>query len=150
MKPTAADTAKPSRKRQPAIAPMPTRVTITAPDAVLCALPASQRTCTVGRDRCAASMVAVVPSGVEHTRCRIDEGGLVPDRRHGEIARRRADCMRLYTCEDTWIVAHVGLNVNAAGRCPVECGGFIRVGGFVPVEALLRGKVVGKMGQTKQ
>lgn len=116
-------------------------VTIDHPDDAHCGLPASRRICV--SVSCAAALTGKLPPGVDHpTRCAFDQGGLIDDPREGLVERRRLDCMRLYVCEEAWIVAHKATNIGAPGRCPTGCLGFVQAGGLVPVDALKRAKVV--------
>lgn len=115
----------------------PDVVIIDTPDEVLCGLDASARMCV--STTCAAALTPRLGKNNDHpTRCAFDSGALEDDERDRLTSRRRGDCMRLTACEEAWIVAHASYNINAPGRCPAVCEGFVQAGGLVPLSALTR------------
>ncbi len=112
---------------------------IDTPNDAECALPARRRLCV--SVSCAAALTPRRAAGTDHpTRCAFDEGGLVDDQPGVTVVRRRDDCMRLFVCEEVWIMAHKATNIGATGMCPKDCLGFVAVGGLIPLDALTRVK----------
>lgn len=121
-------------------APAPATSDVTVidrPNDAACGLPASRRLCV--STTCGAALTPRLQGGEEHaTRCAFDSGGLVLDDSKLFGSKRRVDCLRLYACEEVWILAST--NANAGASCPKECRGFVQAGSLVPVTALARAK----------
>jgi hypothetical protein len=62
----------------------------------------------------------------------------------GTSVVRRADCARLYPCEDEWIdgLVRTGAKIGEQAACPRKCSAFVRLGLRAAVHASAGGRVV--------